>query len=94
MFFTIALPFIAWRYFRDTGWRVAVSLTSLGLTVLDIVLIKTRGAWLGLAAAAIFALASGAAPRLLARRRKVAVLAGIALAGVVAVAIIAPRGGS
>ena len=70
MYLLVTLPFVAWYYLRQKGWRSAAAGLSLFAGVLFLLLARTRGAWLGTLGALVFLSAGGIIPRLRLYRRK------------------------
>jgi len=80
MYFMVIIPFLAWLYFRSRGRQTFFFFFALIMGTVFLLLVKTRGAWLGLASGAIFFLAAGGGKKVLARRFRLALLAGTFLA--------------
>ncbi len=90
MYFMVVAPFLARLYFRARGRQTIFYFAVLVLATVFLLLVKTRGAWLGLAAGAAFFLAAGGGNKVLARRSRLALLAGTFLAALLLVVAFKP----
>lgn len=77
MYFMVTLPFIARYYFRARTRSAFLPLIALILGVGFMLLAKTRGAWLGLAAGVLFFLTAGGFRKIYQNRRRVVVIIGM-----------------
>ncbi len=70
MYLMVILPFALVRYLRGRGWKSAIPLVTLILSLLFLLLTKTRGAWVGLLVGLIYLIAAGGYRRIAAYRKK------------------------
>jgi O-antigen ligase/tetratricopeptide (TPR) repeat protein len=90
MYFMVTLPFLARYYFSARGREVILPFVTLILAAGFLLLGKTRGAWVGLAAGIVFFLAAGGGKKLVRWRFRLTVLAGVLAAAVISVLTVKP----
>lgn len=88
MYLMLTLPFLARHYFRSSGRRAVYAFGAVVLSVAFVLLAKTRGAWIGLAAGFFYFVFSGGVRRLLNRKRKLIYLLFPSLAALVLAAAV------
>ncbi len=92
MYFMVTLPFLARYYFSARGKEALLPFAALVLGMGFLLLGKTRGAWLGLAAGVVFFLIAGGGKKLARCRRRAAGLAGTFLAVIIFAVVVKPPG--
>ena len=91
MYFMVTLPFLAWFYFSARGKEALPAFAALLLGTGFLLLVKSRGAWIGLGAGAVFFVAAGGGSKIIARKARIIWLGVACLsAGAVAVLIKPP----
>lgn len=90
MYFMVTLPFIARYYFRARTRSALLPLIALILGVGFMLLAKTRGAWLGLAAGVLFFLTAGGLRKIYQNRRRVVVIIGMIVLTIILAIMVKP----
>lgn len=90
MYLMVTLPFLAWSYFSTRKRKAFLHFAALLLSTVFLLLVKTRGAWVGLAAGIVFFFAAGGLRKISKRKARVILLAGPALATTVFVILVKP----
>ncbi|MDP8235628.1 MAG: O-antigen ligase family protein [Candidatus Erginobacter occultus] len=90
MYFMVTLPFLARYYFSARGKEARLPFAALVLGMGFLLLAKTRGAWLGLAAGVVFFLAGGGGRKLYCLKLRFVLLAGTLAAAVIFVLAVRP----
>ena len=90
MYFMVVTPFLARYYFTARGREALLAFLSLLLAVGFLLLVKSRGAWLGLVAAVIFFAAAGGGNKLIRRICRSVWLGGFLTAAVIFVIAVKP----
>lgn len=80
MYLMVTLPFLAWSYFSARGRKVFIYFVALLLGTGFLLLVKTRGAWVGLGAGTVFFFAAGGLKKIIRRPGRAIPLAGAVLA--------------
>jgi O-antigen ligase/tetratricopeptide (TPR) repeat protein len=83
MYLMVISPCILIQYLKIRGWRSALPLIALVLSLLFLLLAKTRGAWVGLSAGILYLIVAGGYRRILAYRKKLLFLVIPALAALI-----------